>query len=52
MIKPIESEIKSYYSEILECQNFDTLNSKLYHSFKSCLNEWYKINSHFKNMIE
>lgn len=52
MIKPIESEIKSYYSEILECQDFDTLNSKLYHSFKSCLYEWYKINSHFKNMIQ
>jgi hypothetical protein len=51
-IKPIEHDLKQYYSEIVMCRDFDTLNSKLYISFKSCLKEWYDTNSYFKNIIQ
>lgn len=50
-IKPIESDLKLYYSDILKCKNFDTLNSELYHAFKHNLKEWYDTNSYFKNML-
>lgn len=52
VIKPIESDLKLYYSKILECPNVEILNYELYHSFKSCLKEWYNTNSHFKNMLQ
>lgn len=40
-IKPLESEIKMYYTEIMICKDFDTLNSILYLDFKDIINEWF-----------
>lgn len=42
-IKPLESEIKMYYTEIMTCKDFDTLNSILYLDFKDIINEWFSM---------
>lgn len=42
-IKPLESEIKWYYDQIMTCRDFNMLNSHLYLDFKDIMNEWYEI---------